>query len=152
MKSKKIKASIDDGFQPELVKEANFDGIFEIPVLEKPRETFIPGGITPFSRRNEMPTNKEIIGFFEHDVTFADVLRNPQDYIEDFRSRPAIIPPDCSLYRDAPLAVQIGNIYKKNAIGRYFQSLGVNVFPLIRWGSRDTCPNRSLLLAFLAIV
>ncbi len=138
MKSKKIKTSIDDGFQPELVKNANFDGIFEIPVLEKPREIFIPGGITPFSRRNETPTNKEIIGFFEHDVTFADVLRNPQNYIEDFRSRPAIIPPDCSLYRDAPLAVQIGNIYRKNAIGCYFQSLGVNVFPLVRWGSRDT--------------
>lgn len=99
---------------------------------------FIPGGITPFSKRNEAVTDQEIVGFFEMDLKFADVLRNPKNYVGDFKKRSAIISPDCSLYRDAPFAVQIANIYKKNAISHYWQSQGVNVFPLVRWGSRDT--------------
>ena len=77
---KKHKAIIDDGFQPELVKNARFEGIFEIPVIEKPKRIFIPNGITPFSHRNETPTDNEAIGFFEMDLLFADVLRNPQAY------------------------------------------------------------------------
>lgn len=138
MKANKLKASIDDGFQPELVKNARFEGLFEIPIINKPSNIFIPRGITPFSRRNEATTEQEIIGFFEMDPMFADVLRNPQDYIEDFKKYSAIISPDCSLYRDAPFVVQIANVYKKNAISHYLQSQGVNVFPLVRWGSRDT--------------
>lgn len=138
MKTNKLKAAIDDGFQPELVKNARFEGIFEIPVIDKPKSIFIPSGITPFSRRNEAPTEKEVIGFFEKDPMFADVLRNPQKYVDDFKKRPAIISPDCSLYRDAPLAVQIANVYKKNAISHYWQTQGIDVFALVRWGSRDT--------------
>lgn len=137
-KANKFKAAIDDGFQPELVKNAYFNGLFEIPVIDKPYNMFIPGGITPFSKRNEAVTDQEIVGFFEMDLKFADVLRDPKNYVGDFKKRSAIISPDCSLYRDAPFAVQIANIYKKNAISHYWQSQGVNVFPLVRWGSRDT--------------
>ena len=137
-KNNKIKAAIDDGFQPELVKNARFEGVFEIPVIDKPKKGFIPSGITPFSRRNEAPTDNEAIGFFELDPMFAEVLRKPQTYVDDFKMRPAVISPDCSLYRDAPLAVQIANIYKKNAVSHYWQSRGINVLPLVRWGSRDT--------------
>ena len=134
----KLKATIDDGFQPELFKNARFKGIFEIPVIEKPKTIIIPSGITPFSRRNETPTDNEAIGFFELDFKFANVLRNPQAYVDDFKKRPAIISPDCSQYRDAPATVQIANVYKKNAISHFWQSQGVNIFPLVRWGNRDT--------------
>ena len=72
------------------------------------------------------------------DPTFADVLRNPQAYVEELKNFPAVISPDCSLYRDAPLTVQIANVYKKNAISHYWQSMGVGITPLVRWGSRDT--------------
>ena len=138
MKHNKLKAAIDDGFQPELVKNARFEGIFEIPVIDKPKKIFIPGGITPFSRRNEALTENEAIGFFEMDPMFAEVLRNPNAYIEELKKFPAVISPDCSLYRDAPLTVQIANVYKKNAITHYWQSMGVGMTPLVRWGSRDT--------------
>ena len=138
MKLNKLKAAIDDGFQPELVKNARFEGVFEMPVIDKPKRIFIPDGITSFSRRNEAPTDKEAIGFFEMDPMFADVLRNPQAYVEELKNFPAVISPDCSLYRDAPLTVQIANAYKKNAITHYWQSMGVGMTPLVRWGSRDT--------------
>ena len=137
-KNNKIKAAIDDGFQPELVKNARFEGAFEIPVIDEPKKIFIPSGITPFSRRNVAPTDNEAIGFFEMDPMFADVLRNPQAYVEELKKFPTVISPDCSLYRDAPLTVQIANVYKKNAITHYWQSQGVGMTPLVRWGSRDT--------------
>lgn len=137
-KNNKIKAAIDDGFQPELVKNARFEGVFEIPVIDEPKKIFIPSGITPFSRRNEAPTDNEAIGFFEMDPMFADVLRNPQAYVEELKKFPTVISPDCSLYRDAPLTVQIANVYKKNAITHYWQSQGVGMTPLVRWGSRNT--------------
>jgi hypothetical protein len=72
------------------------------------------------------------------DPMFADVLRNPQAYVEELKKFPAVISPDCSLYRDAPLTVQIANVYKKNAVTHYWQSMGVGMIPLVRWGSRDT--------------
>lgn len=34
---------------------------------------------------------------------------------------------DCSLYCDAPLAVQIANVYRNRAIGYYYQSKGAYV-------------------------
>lgn len=65
-------------------------------------------------------------------------MRNPQAYVEELKNFPTVISPDCSLYRDAPLTVQIANVYKKNAISHYWQSMGVGITPLVRWGSRDT--------------
>ncbi len=45
------KNKIDDGFNPELVENALFDGIFEIPHIKKPQKIIIPSDIIPFSQR-----------------------------------------------------------------------------------------------------
>ena len=135
---KKTKAVIDDGFQPELVEGAEFEGIFEIPALKKINLPVLPEGITPFSRRQEAPTDNEALGFFEPDVNFADLLRNPVKYADSLRKFAAVITPDCSLYRDAPFAVQLCNIYRRQAMGHFWQRQGLNVLALVRWGSPDT--------------
>lgn len=132
------KAIIDDGFNPELVKNAHFEGLFEFPVLDKPKNIIIPDGITPFSRRNEAPSANEALGFFEMDIKFADILRNPDKHIEDFRKFTAVIPPDCSLYRDGPLYTQVLNVARSRIIGHYLQSKGINVYPFVRWGNEET--------------
>ena len=77
----KKKAIIDDGMNPELVSGASFDGILEIPIIHKPNEQIIPDGITPFSQRRRIQSDKEAIGFYEHDSEFADLLANPQAYV-----------------------------------------------------------------------
>ena len=51
---KKRKAIIDNGCNPELVAGARFDGIFEIPIIEKPKKIIIPDAIVPFSERNKV--------------------------------------------------------------------------------------------------
>lgn len=150
---KRIKAIIDDGCNPELVKGASFDGFLEIPIIEKPKKIIVPPAIVPFSERNKVTNHESAIGFHEMDVNFADVLRAPEKYVEDFGRFGAIISPDCSLYRDAPLAVQITNIYRSRAIGSYYQRKGLYSIPQVRWGNELTFTTKVLpeRIAFLGV-
>ena len=138
MIKKSKKATIDDGCNPELVAGAKFDGIMKIPVIEKPSRIIIPSGITPFSKIKYQTDLTEAIGFYENDILFADVLKDPAKYISTFRKYAAIISLDCSLYRNASPAVQVTNIYRNRAIGSYYQRRGVYVIPQIRWGNELT--------------
>ncbi len=154
MSKTKRKAVLDDGCSPELVRGADFDGIFEIPIVKKPAEIFIPKEIVPFTERDKVSSLKETaIGFHEMDPNFAEILITPKDYILDFSRFGAIITPDCSLYRDAPLSVQITNVYRNRAIGYYYQSRGQYVIPQIRWGSEATYTTKVLpeKIAFLGV-
>lgn len=135
----KRRAVLDDGCCPELVRGAQFDGFLEIPMIERPNALVVPDAIVPFSMRDKAPTNNRIaIGFYEMDPRFSDVLISPESFIDDFARFTAIISPDCSLYRDAPLAVQITNLYRNRAIGNFYQRKGLYVIPQIRWGGRET--------------
>ncbi len=134
----KTKAIIDDGCNPELVAGAEFDQPLGIPIIKAPERIVIPEGITPFSMRNYAPSLHEAIGFHEKDVHFANVLRSPESYINDFKRFPVFISPDCSLYRDAPLSIQLTNVYRNRAIGGYYQRKGLYVIPQIRWGNEYT--------------
>ena len=133
---------IDDGFRADLVKTAEFKGIFEIPAIKAPREFIIPHDTIPFSLRTQTKDYKEFVVFYEHDIKFADVLTATDDYLDDLRNFPGVISPDCSLYRDMPLVLQIANTYMNRAVGHYLQSQGIYVIPNIRWGderSYTTC-------------
>jgi hypothetical protein len=150
---KKRKANLNDGCNPELVFGADFDGILEIPVIHAPRTISIPDGITPFSRRETAVGTNEAIGHFEKDPTFADILINPSSYLEDLSRFKYVLPIDASLYRDAPLAVQVINLYRSRAIGSYFQRKGINIIPLVRWGNEYTYTTKYFpeKIAFLGI-
>ena len=149
----KRKANLDDGCNPELVAGAVFDGELEIPVIHAPAEIVIPSGITPFSKREKAIGTDEAVGFFEKDPVFSKVLIHPSSYVEDFRRFRFLLPVDCSLYRDAPLAVQVANLYRSRALGSYYQRNGCNVYPLVRWGNELTYTTRYFpeRIAFLGI-
>lgn len=131
-------AIIDDGCNPKLVKGAEFDGMLEIPIIKAPKKIIIPPALTPFTKRNRIKNREEMICFNEMDQNFSEILINPDSYIEDFKSFGGIVSLDCSLYRNAPLAVQVTNIYKSRAIGSYYQRKGIYVIPFIRWGNKYT--------------
>lgn len=84
----KRKAIIDDGMNPELVAGAKFDGLFEIPMIEKPDRLIIPTAIVPFSERDKADNFEAALGFHEMDIRFAEVLIHPATYIEDFAVLP----------------------------------------------------------------
>lgn len=138
------KATMDDGFNSELVNGARFDGVLEIPCIEKPKEVIIPKGFTPFTMRHRAPTDNEALSFFEFDTKFAEALITPELFVQTAKSFSVFVPPDCSLYRDQPLATQIGNVYRSRAIGFYYQRHGANVYPLIRWGDERTYTDAAL--------
>lgn len=136
------KNMIDDGFRADLVRTAEFCGIFEIPRIKKPEEFIIPKDTIPFSLRCKTTDYSEFVVFYEHDVRFSDVLLATDDYLDELRNFPGVVSPDCSLYRDMPLVLQIANTYMSRAVGHYLQSQGLYVIPNIRWGderSYTTC-------------
>lgn len=129
---------VDDGFRADLVERALFDGALEIPTIHKPEHIMIPGGMIPFSERAKSSDYKEFIVFYEHDVKFRDILTATDKYLDDLRRYPGVVSPDCSLYRDMPLCLQIANIYMNRAVGHYLQEQGLYVVPNIRWGDERT--------------
>ena len=154
MNNIKRRAVIDDGCCPKLVQGARFDGIFEIPIIEKPNIVFTPNEIIPFSQAKKVEASRDVaIGFYEMDKEFSDILISPEKYVSVFQKFGMIISPDCSLYRDAPLAVQITNVYRNRAIGYFFQRKGLYVVPQIRWGNEETYTTRILpeRVAFLGV-
>jgi len=161
MNKRKRKAIIDDGMNPELVIGADFDGYLGIPIIHKPDKFIIPSDIVPFTKRNRIEGNNIAVGFYEMDNEFADILISPENYLEELRQTILITPekaklfisPDCSLYRNAPLAVQISNVYRNRVIGFFFQRNGAYVIPQIRWGNELTYTTRLLpeRAAFLGV-
>ena len=128
------KNTFDEGFNLELVQTAFFDGELEIPIINPPKEIIIPPDMIPFSKRNRSKDFSECLTFYEHDINFADVIRNPDELKEDILCFPFMTTPDNSLYRDAPLIVQMANVYRNRAIGHFFQKLGAYVITNVRWG------------------
>ena len=151
--NKKRKANLDDGCNPELVRGATFDGFLEIPVISAPADITVPSGFVPFTKRQKAVGTNDAVCFFEKDPKFAEVLINPAAYIDDFRQFRYLLPVDCSLYIDAPLAVQIINLYRSRALASYFQRNGCNVYPMARWGNEYTYTTRYFpeRIAFLGL-
>ncbi len=147
------KTLIDDGFRADLVEKAFFDGILEIPILERPKTIITPEGMVPFSKRKYDVEHKFFICFYEHDIRFFDCLTAVDDYVEELKLYPGVVTPDCSLYLDMPLCLQIANVYMNRAIGYYLQSQGLYVIPNIRWGDERTYTTIELpeKVAFLGV-
>lgn len=131
---KNNKTIIDDGFRPELVEGAKFDGIFEIPRIPGPNKIIIPEGMIPFSKIKYSSANKEFVHFYEHDIRFREILTSTEEYLDKLKIFPGVISPDCSLYRDMPLNLQITNVYMSRAIGFCLWKNGIYSVPNIRWG------------------
>lgn len=142
MSTKNNKNIIDDGFRADLVKKAEFTGILEIPSIKKNEEVIIPKDTIPFSLMSQTKDYSEFVVFYEHDIKFADVLLATDDYLDELSNFVGVISPDCSLYRDMPLVLQIANTYMNRAVGQYLQQQGIYVIPNVRWGderSYTTC-------------
>ena len=146
-------ASLTDGCNPEIVKGADFDGIFEIPIIKRPKKIIIPNKLVPFSKMEKADKKTFAVCEYENDSEFKDILINPNEYVEILKQYQGFISPDCSVYRDMPLAAQITNIYRNRAIGYFFQKHGVYVIPCVRWGDERTYTTKFLpeKIAFLGV-
>lgn len=151
--AKKTENLVDEGFRVSLVETAYFDGDFEIPHIDAPDEIIIPKGMVPFSLRERSLRHEDFVCFYENDINFRKILTDTESFVDDLKRFPGIITPDCSLYIDAPLCVQICNVYLNRAVGAYLKQQGIYVIPNIRWGDERTftCEIFREKLAFLGI-
>lgn len=135
---KKIENLVDEGLRVSLVETAFFDGDLEIPHISAPEKMIIPKGLIPFSLRERNQDFNDFVCFYERDVNFREILTHTEDFVDSLKRFPGIVSPDCSLYVDAPLCVQLTSIYLNRAVGYYLQSKGLYVIPNIRWGDERT--------------
>ena len=135
---KKVENLVDEGFRVSLVETAFFDGKFEIPHIDAPKEIIIPKGMVPFSIRERSTDESDFVCFYEHDKNFREILTDTEDFVDDLKRYPGVISPDCSLYIHARLCVQIADIYLNRAVGYYLSQQGIYVIPNIRWGDERT--------------
>lgn len=125
---------IDDGYSSYLVDGATFVGKYQIPSIPKHDVILIPKDMVPFDKRNVVKERDLAIDFYMHDVAFRQILTSTSKYLDELSRFAAVISPDCSLYRDMPLCLQITNTYMNRAVGFYLQKHGVYVIPNVRWG------------------
>lgn len=138
-KKEKLKKNlIDDGFNAELVKNAIFDGLLEIPLIRNPKEILIPKTMIPFSKMDRSETLNEFVCFYENDLKFRDILTSTKENLEKIKKFSGAISPDCSLYYDMPLVLQMTNLYLNHQIGHYLQEQGIYVIPNVRFGDERT--------------
>ena len=93
-----------------LVETAFFDGDIEIPHIDAPEKIVIPNCMVPFSQRERDTEREYFVCFYENDINFREILTHTEDFVDDLKRFPGIITPDCSLYIDAPLVVQLIDI------------------------------------------
>ena len=149
----KLRATIADGCDSNLIPGLQYDGLLGIPLIKRPEKIIIPKKIVPFSKRNSITDLDVAIGFYEMDEEFADLLRHPEAYVEELSRFSAIISPDCSLYLPNSLGSHITNIYRNRLIGCYYQAKGSYVIAQIRWGNEKTYTTAALSekAAFLGV-
>lgn len=125
-----------DVFHAFLVKNATYDGDFEIPCLAT--EIQKPTKLIAFSKAIRSKEFDSWIHFYEDDAEFERIWSNPNKYLPIIKRFKGIITPDFSVYRDMPLVMQYWNIYRSRAIGHWLQENGVTVIPNIRFGDGRT--------------
>lgn len=119
-----------DVFHAYLVKDAEYDGTIEIPVI-KPSEK-VPNRIISFSEAMKTDDLGQWVHFYENDCKIECIWNNPRKYIARLRKFSGLITPDFSMYRDMPLVMQAWNTYRGKALGHWWQSQGLNVIPNVR--------------------
>lgn len=79
-----------------------------------------------------------IAHFYYDDYRFMNAWRRPNKYVDRLRRFKAVVSPDFSVYTDFPRALQILSCYRRQWVGAYWQSLGLDVIPDVAWGDEDS--------------
>ena len=131
-----VRSSCKDVFNAFMVSDAEYAGKYELPVLTPTNQ--IPNRLIAFSKAMKAHDFDQWIHFYEDDVSFERIWRNPKKYLPLFKKFNGVILPDFSVYRDMPLAMQIWNIYRSRAVGHWLQINGINIIVNIRYGDERT--------------
>lgn len=131
-----LRKGCGDVFNAFLVRNAVYDGYLEIPIITS--GFFKPTKLIQFSKAISSKDYDCWVHFYEDDMSFERVWRQPNKYLNILKRFEGVISPDFSLYRDMPLVMQQWNIYRSHAIGSWLQDNGIQVIPNVRFGDERT--------------
>ncbi len=127
-----------DVFHSFLVKNASYDGLFEMPVVCTSNN--LPNNVVTFSKAMSKNWNNFDcwVCFYEHDRRFERLWNNPNQYLNKLKKFKGVISPDYSLYRNMPLCFQIWNTYRSRALAAWLCENDIQVIPNVRWNDERT--------------
>lgn len=131
-----LRSGCKDVFNSYLVSDATYDGELEIPNLSATND--IPESLIPFSQALNSTKYSSWIHFYEDDVRFDRIWKEPKRYLPIIKKFAGAITPDFSLYRDMPLVMQHWNIYRNRSIGHWLQTNNIPTIPNLRWADNRT--------------
>jgi len=127
-----------DVFNSFLVADAEYEGVIELPKTKTSNQ--IPEKVISFSRAMSQKWNDFdcFVMFYEHDVRFERLWKNPKRYLQKLKKFKGVISPDFSLYRNMPLVMQMWNTYRGRALAVWLQNNDVEIIPNVRFGDERT--------------
>lgn len=122
-----------------------------IPLLDPTQ--FIPQRLAAWHnpKDREAAAGNGAIHFFLDDYRFENLWRKPADTYNRIGYVGAALTPDFSIWMDMPPVMQAWQLYRSRWLGAYWQHLGVEVIPTIRWAPTivdmavDSLPEGSVL-------
>jgi hypothetical protein len=118
----------------DLLQGLEFSG--EYPLIKN--NEYADATFIPFNKTLTCKNCDKNVHFFIHDYQFERCWRLPDLYVDLLKKFKTVLSPDFSIYVDMPKPTQMFNHYRKQVLGAYWQSKGVNIIPTICWGLEDT--------------
>ena len=81
----KKKIYADDGFDPEFVRGARFEGVLQFPCIEAQSEIIVPASIIPLSSINGREDSRSFVAEYEYEHNFGLLVKNPQEFVDQIR-------------------------------------------------------------------
>lgn len=129
---------IDDGYHPELVEGAEFDGVAKIPLVPAPKRIVEPTLLVPWSKAARVSKPGAFGCFYEDDLLFREIFTDLERKREILNTKEGWVSPDPSLCRNMPPVLQAANVYMNRAVAFRLSKLGYNVIVNVRWGDETT--------------
>ena len=124
-------------FENQERRQFSIDNFFGIPSMFATQTT--GDQMLRFMDWNEVEDPENYIAhFYYDDIKFMQAWRNPDKYVDKLRRFKAVVSPNFSLYTDFPRCLQILSCYRRQWVGAYWQSLGLDVIPNVVWGDRKS--------------
>lgn len=89
-------------------------------------------------RREAAARHNGALHFFLDDYRFETTFSSPARALQRALSVGCALSPDFSVWRDAPRAAQLWNVYRSCWVGAYWQAHGVDVIPTAQWAGEDS--------------
>ena len=124
-----------ENFERDFTPE--YTGKYDIPVMNA-SHTYGTQFLRFCDWRELDDPSEHIAHFYYDDFKFIQAWRDPDCYIDRLKRFKAVIAPDFSLYTDFPRTLQILSCYRRQWVGAYWQSIGLDVIPDVVWGDEDS--------------